>query len=94
MNWEIVGFAAAALTMFGFVPQILKIHRTKSVEDVSLPMLLQFSLGVFLWMLYGLYLKNMALIVANFISLSSLVIAIGLYFRYRGNVPGRICDEI
>jgi MtN3 and saliva related transmembrane protein len=94
MNWEIVGFAAAALTMFGFVPQILKIHRTRSVEDVSLPMLLQFSLGVFLWMLYGLYLKNTVLIVANVISFSSLVIAIGLYMRYRSKGSGRICDEI
>jgi MtN3 and saliva related transmembrane protein len=94
MNWEIVGFAAAALTMFGFVPQILKIHRTRSVEDVSLPMLLQFSLGVFLWMLYGLYLKNTVLIVANVISFSSLVIAIGLYMKYRVKGSGRICDEI
>ena len=93
MNWEIIGYAAAALTMFGFVPQILKIYRTKSVKDVSLPMLLQFSLGIFLWILYGLYLKNMVLIVANIISLSTLVIAIGLYFKHRGSASGRICCE-
>jgi MtN3 and saliva related transmembrane protein len=83
MQWELVGWAAAVLTMFGFVPQILKIHRTRSVEDVSLLMLLQFSLGIFLWMVYGLYLQDKIIITANAISLITLVTAVGLYMRYR-----------
>ena len=51
MQWELIGSGAALLTMFGFVPQIIKIQKTKSVEDVSLHMLLQFALGIFLWLL-------------------------------------------
>jgi MtN3 and saliva related transmembrane protein len=81
--WELVGSAGALLTMFGFVPQITKIYGTKSSDDISLPMLLQFSIGVFLWMLYGIHLENIILIVSNLVSLLTLFIPIGLYFRYR-----------
>jgi MtN3 and saliva related transmembrane protein len=82
MNWELIGFAGAFLTMFGFVPQIRKIYYTKSVEDVSIIMLLQFFLGVFLWLLYGLHLGDKVLIVSNAVSLSTLAVALGLYFRF------------
>lgn len=83
MNWEIIGALAAALTTFGFVPQIVKIYRTKSVEDVSLIMLLQYSTGLFLWMVYGIYLQNYILIISNFVSFSTIVVAVGLYLKYR-----------
>jgi MtN3 and saliva related transmembrane protein len=85
MQWELIGSGAAVLTMFGFVPQILKIYKTKSVKDVSLVMLLQFCLGMFLWLLYGLHIHDNILIVANIVSFSSLIVAIGLFFKYRGN---------
>jgi MtN3 and saliva related transmembrane protein len=88
--WELVGAVAAMLTMFGFVPQILKMHRCRSVKDVSLPMLLQFSTGVFLWLLYGLYLKNNILIVSNFVSLATLIVALGLYFRHCRTAAGEV----
>lgn len=93
MNWEIVGAVAAALTTFGFVPQIVKIYRTRSVEDVSLIMLLQYCIGLFLWMLYGIYLKNDILIISNFVSFSTLVLAVGLYLKYRKNHVQKKCDQ-
>jgi MtN3 and saliva related transmembrane protein len=83
MHWELVGSAAATLTMFGFVPQILKIYRTKSVADVSLFMLLQFSAGLFLWLLYGMHIQDMILIISNAVSFLTLLIAVGLYVKYR-----------
>lgn len=83
MQWELIGSGAALLTMFGFVPQIIKIQKTKSVEDVSLHMLLQFTLGMLLWLLYGIHIQDSILIVANAVSFISLVIAIGLFFKYK-----------
>lgn len=71
------------MTMFGFVPQILKIHRTRSVQDVSGWMLLQFSLGILLWLLYGLHIEDNILIVANAVSLATLIIADALFLKYR-----------
>lgn len=83
MNWEIIGALAAALTTFGFVPQMVKIYRTKSVEDVSLTMLVQYCIGLFLWMVYGIYLKNDILIISNLVSFSTLVLTVGMYLKYR-----------
>jgi MtN3 and saliva related transmembrane protein len=83
MQWELIGSLAAVLTMFGFVPQILKMHKTQSVADVSLFMLLQFCLGMFLWLLYGWHIQDNILIVANIVSFFSLLVAIGIFFKYR-----------
>ena len=79
MLWTIVGIAAASLTMFGFVPQIIKMWKTHSVKDVSGLTLFQFSAGTTLWMLYGIHLQDFVVIGANAITLATLLIALGLY---------------
>jgi MtN3 and saliva related transmembrane protein len=81
MLWTLVGIAAAFLTMFGFVPQCIKMWKTKSVKDVSGITLGQFSFGVALWMFYGIHLKDFIIIGANAISLGTLVLALGLYIK-------------
>ncbi len=83
MIYNYIGAIAALLTMFGFLPQVGKIIHTKSAKDVSLFTLLQFSLGVFLWMLYGIHLKNTIIIVANIVTLLTLIIALILYAKYK-----------
>lgn len=86
MAWEIVGFSAAVLTMFGFLPQVIKIYKTKSVGDISLPTILLFTFGIFLWLVYGLHLKNAVIILANSVTLVTLIVALILYSKYRTNV--------
>jgi MtN3 and saliva related transmembrane protein len=88
MSWTIIGVAAASLTMFGFVPQIIKMWKTHSVKDVSGLTLLQFSAGSALWMLYGIHLQDLILIGANAISLAALFIALGFYLRLSRNIQG------
>jgi len=85
MQWELVGSAAALLTMFGFVPQILKIYRTESVKDVSFYMLFQFTIGIFLWLLYGISIQDRILIVSNAVSFLTLIVAVVLYVKYRNS---------
>ena len=82
MLWYIIGSVAALLTMFGFAPQVIKMLRTKSVGDLSLPMLFQFSAGVFLWLLYGIHLQDFIIIVANLVTFIILIMAISLYLVY------------
>ncbi len=82
MDWFIIGVIAALLTTFGFVPQIIKMHRMKSVKDVSLVTLFQFSAGVALWTLYGIYRSDIIIIAANAVSFLTLVVAIALYYYY------------
>lgn len=86
MPWAIVGIAAASLTMFGFVPQIIKMWKTESVKDVSGMTLFQFSAGSALWMLYGIHLQDLIVIGANAISLAILLVALGLYLRLNRSI--------
>ena len=83
MFWEIIGFSAAFLTRFGFLPQVIKIYRTKSVKDLSLWAVIQFMLGIFLWLLYGLHLRNPVIILANSVTFLILLVALILYFKYK-----------
>jgi MtN3 and saliva related transmembrane protein len=77
------GIGAALLTMFGFVPQLAKMYRNRSVSDVSLLTLCQFTAGVSLWTLYGYLIRDPVIIVANIISLLTLVATLGMYLQYR-----------
>lgn len=83
--WILIGSLAACLTMCGFIPQILKALRTRSVKDISIITLFQLSLGVFLWIVYGVHLKDHIIIVANTVTLFTLVILLFLYFYYPKN---------
>ena len=80
--WMIVGLSAACLTMFAFIPQIIKAFKSKSVKDVSPVTLFQLSLGVLLWIAYGIHLKDAIIITANTVTLLSLIILLFLYFTY------------
>jgi len=82
MLWSIIGSSAAILTMFSFIPQIIKVIKTKSAKDVSLVTLFQLSLGVSLWIVYGIYLKDIIIITANSVTLITLIILLVLYFNY------------
>ena len=81
--WQMIGLAAAFLTMLSFVPQIIKTVKTKSVKDVSVGTISQLSLGVFLWILYGIHLKNFIIILANVVSLITMLVLLYFYFNYR-----------
>lgn len=83
--WYAVGLMAASLTMFGFVPQVIKMLRTKFVRDISFVMLVQISAGVSLWILYGIHIRDPIVVFANVVTLTILIIAIALYLRYRNN---------
>jgi MtN3 and saliva related transmembrane protein len=79
--WFALGSVAAVLTSFGFVPQIVKMWRTKSVRDVSPIMIVQFIAGVLLWTVYGVHLRDPVVMAANLVSLTILIAALLLYFR-------------
>ena len=80
--WYALGAVAAALTSFGFVPQIMKMWQTKSVRDISLFTLFQMIAGVILWAIYGAHLRDPVILIANLVSFSTLAIAIAIYLRY------------
>ena len=77
-----LGLAAAGLTTFSFLPQVIKAFRTKHTKDLSLPMLIMLVAGVALWMIYGFIISNIPLILANTISLIGMVVLLILKVKY------------
>jgi MtN3 and saliva related transmembrane protein len=74
---HLIGFLAGALTTAAFVPQVLKSWRTRSVDDLSISMLLMFNLGVVLWIAYGWMVGAMPVVAANLVT---LLLTISLLF--------------
>ena len=66
---EAIGFIAAFLTTGAFVPQAWRVYKTQKTDDLSLSMFVMFSLGVFLWLIYGLLIVSYAVICANSVTL-------------------------
>jgi len=80
----ILGYVAGAVTTTSLVPQVMKIWKTKSARDVSLGMFLIFSIGISLWIAYGVFLHSMPIIVANTVSLLLGFIVLGLKLKLNG----------
>ncbi|MBD2119466.1 SemiSWEET transporter [Trichocoleus sp. FACHB-262] len=78
----LLGLVAAALTTTAFLPQLLKTWRSKSAKDVSLWMLITFSIGVFLWLIYGVYIQSLPVIIANSVTFVLSSINLILKIRY------------
>ncbi|MFA6635939.1 MAG: SemiSWEET transporter [Candidatus Omnitrophota bacterium] len=66
---ELVGFIAGICTTLSFIPQIVKMVKTGKVRDISFSMYLVLSFGIFLWLVYGVYIKELPIIMANGVSL-------------------------
>ena len=64
-----IGSAAATLTTTAFIPQAWKIWRTRHTADISLGMYTLFTLGVALWLAYGILLASWPIIIANSVTL-------------------------
>lgn len=80
-----LGFAAAALTTFSFLPQVVKVWRSQQAGDISLVTYGMFCTGIALWLIYGLLIGDGPIIVANIITLAlaGSVLVLALRFRNR-----------
>jgi MtN3 and saliva related transmembrane protein len=79
---NLIGTAAACCTTTSFVPQLLRVWRLKSARDISLIMFLVFSIGVFLWLIYGIYLHSFPITLANGATLALSLAILVLKLRY------------
>ncbi len=80
---DTIGYIAAVLTTGSFLPQAWHTFQTKDVSGISLTMYSAFTLGVTLWLAYGLLLGAWPMIVANVITLALAVAILAMKLRYR-----------
>ena len=81
--YTIVGLAAATCTTLAFLPQAIKVIRTKQTKDLSLVMYSVFTLGVFLWLMYGILVEDAPLIIANIITFILAATILIMKIRYK-----------
>lgn len=77
-----IGLMAAACTTISFVPQLIRVWRLRSAREISLVMFSVFSLGTFLWLLYGICLHAFPIILANAVSLGLSLAILILKLRF------------
>ena len=82
MNVEWFGYAAAVLTTGSFVPQAVMTIRTRNTSGISLAMYVIFTLGVALWLAYGIAIESWPMILANTVTLGLAATILGLKLRY------------
>lgn len=84
MNYiEILGLVAAVVTTSCFIPQVYKISKEKSTKDISLVMYLIMSLGLILWLIYGIAIESLPVILANGITLLLVLGIVFLKWKYK-----------
>ena len=78
-----VGFLAATLTTISFFPQLLKVWRTKSTQDISLGTFSLTCTGIFLWFIYGALLENWPMIISNSFGFLQALIILLFKVKYK-----------
>jgi MtN3 and saliva related transmembrane protein len=80
---DTLGFIAGTLTTLAFVPQVIRIRRVKRADDLSWWTFGTFTLGVVMWLAYGLELGAAPIIVANLVMLALALTILFLKWHYR-----------
>ena len=75
---DTLGYAAATLTTASFVPQAWLTFRTRDVSGISLAMYSVFTLGIALWLVYGLYIEAWPVVVANVVTFALAAAILGM----------------
>lgn len=78
---DYTGYAAALCTTGAYVPQVLRVWRTRSTQDISLRMFLVLVTGLTLWLVYGFWRAEIPLIAANGVTL--VLAGTILFFKIR-----------
>jgi MtN3 and saliva related transmembrane protein len=83
MNITHLGLAAGLITTAAGIPQVVRAYRTKHTRDISIWQPVLLNVGLTLWLIYGIALRDIPLIFANFFSLICYSLLIIMKFRYR-----------
>lgn len=79
---DIIGAAGAALTTLCWLPQALKVIREKETRALSLPATAAFTVGIALWLIYGMAIGDWPLIGSNAATLALMAPILTMKLRY------------
>ncbi len=81
-SFDLVGYAAAACTTLAFVPQLLKIRRERSTDDISGGMYVVYIAGLALWLAYGVLVASWPVIIANAATMCFATAVLSMKWRF------------
>lgn len=79
---ELIGAVAATITTLCWIPQAIKVLRTRETAAISLTMYCMLAVGIFLWLVYGILILSWPLIGANAVTLMPVLAILGMKLRY------------
>ncbi len=82
INPEIIGFIAGGLSSALFIPQIIKILKEKSAEELAMLTVIIGVISSSLWLWYGILNGHISMIVTNSVSILASVILLGLKWKF------------
>ena len=78
----IIGTLAGILILSGWVQQIIKGYRTKSLKDISRYLMLLISAGALLWLIYGIEINDIYIIGTNLAAIILMMIVLCMKRKY------------
>lgn len=79
----IIGLAAAVLSSLSMAPQVIKIFRTKKTDDLSLGAFGALASGLFLWLVYGILIREFPVIAGNAVGLAMVMYIVVIKIRHK-----------
>ena len=86
----IIGVAAGVLILSGWVEQIIKGYRTKSLKDISKYLMILISAGAILWLVYGFAVSDVFIIGTNITAVILMVTVLVMKRRYDKMIRSQI----
>jgi MtN3 and saliva related transmembrane protein len=81
----IIGLVAGTLTSLATIPQVIKTLKTRHVRDISIWQPILLTIGVALWMIYGILINDLPLIIANITPLVCNALLTAMKIHYGRN---------
>ena len=79
---DALGFVGAACTTLSFVPQVLKVWRSRSARDISAGMYALFITGLAFWLAYGLAIGSWPILIANTLTIMLAAAVLGMKWHF------------
>jgi MtN3 and saliva related transmembrane protein len=78
----LIGLAAALFTTTAFLPQVIRAWRTRSTRDLSYGTFITYAIGLAMWLVYGLMIRDVPLILSNGTTFLLALTILGLKLRH------------
>ncbi|HKV96220.1 MAG TPA: SemiSWEET transporter [Gammaproteobacteria bacterium] len=79
---RIIGLTAAALTTLSLLPQVWRSFKTRDTRGISLGMYVAYTVGIALWLVYGLLIHDLVVTLANAVTLIFAAVILTLKLRF------------